>query len=585
MTTAPRNDVERFAELYSRHRTAVYGFLEGMLGDATAAEELAQNVFLAAFRRLGTLGRESPVALELYRLAYQAARQRRGLAPWRLVRRPSASAAADDLVAGLQTLATHERAALLLRDRDGLSYEEIAEILDCSLGAVRAWIASARIRLVGQPSASACALAAALASAEFDDRLDPEERATLEAHRRICASCAGRRAAYAALRDGLRRVVHGAFGAAREAELFTALRLGESGGRGSERMFGWVALASVLIAAWSVLLLFARATALPDEPPVAAQPKLSPVPVVAEGTLYVLNQTTPGAITVVDGPTHTVLRRMDLPFRPTSLAWDALRGRFYVARGQNAVALVDASTGRSLGELPLPYPAWGIVLAPDGRSLYASHFTNSRVSRVDVETGQTLREFALGGRPFSLVPHASGRWLFVGAAPGKLLRFDVQTGREVGAYTFDLPSEDVYSRVVAASSPDGRTVYGALLEGGQIVALDVASGRARRATVRARGTARFAVVSPDGSRLVVSYSSDRPTMPSVLVVRTDNLTEVTGTSEPSGLGIAVDGGSKVLYVTQPSLGLLYAYDLETGQLLGAADVGGSPGPVLFLGGS
>lgn len=582
--TVPRDDVERFEELYARHRSAVYGFLEGVLGDHAVAEELTQTVFLTAFRGLGTLGRDLPVGVALYRLAYQAIRQRVGLALWQGFRRPPAPPTDDDLAAGLQTLAVHERAALLLRDRDGLSYEEIAEILDCSLGAVRTWVATARMRVTALPTSQACVAAALLASAAFDERLEPEEGPPLDEHCRACAACAARPAAYAELREQLRHVVRGVFGAAREAELFSALRLGRRGGaRTSERMFGWVALASVAIAAWSVLLLFTRATVLPEEPPAVAQPWPSPVPVVAEGTVYVLNQTAPGAITVVDGPTHTVLQRVDLPFRPTSLAWDGLQRRFYVARGQSSVAIVDPDSGRLLGEVPLRYPAWGIVLAPDGRSLFASHFTNFRVSQVALETGETLREFVLGGRPFSVAPHPSGRWLFVGAAPGKVVRFDVQTGREVGSFTFDLPADDLYSRVIVAAAPDGRTVYGAVLESGQIVALDVASGRVRRATVRARGTARFAALSPDGARLVVSYSSDRPNAPGVAIVRTDSLTEIAGGAEPSGLGVAV-GSGRVLYLTHPSMGLLYAYDIETGQIVGAADVGGSPGPVLFLSG-
>lgn len=579
--TTPRDDVERFEALYARHRGSVYGFLEGLVGDEAQAEELTREVFLALFRRLGALGRGVPPAVELHRLAYQAARQSALPRFWDLLRGRRPIAEDDGAVPGLRALPLNARAALLLRDREGLSYEEIAEILDCSLRSVGTWIAVARVRLTGPPASPLCAAAAARASAAFDDRLDVDERAALEDHCRQCASCAGRWAAYAALRERLRHIVRGAFSAARHAELFAVLRGGRTGSRPAERTFALIALVSVVLVTWSLAVLATRSAAVPEEPTRAA-PKPEPVPVVSAGTIFVLNQTAPGAVTIVDGPTHAVVRRIELPFRPTSFAWEAGQRRLYLARGQDSVAILDVDRRAFVGELALRYPAWSIVIAPDGRSLFASHFTQQRITQVDLATGHTVRELELNGRPFSIVPHPNGRWLFVGAAPRSVLRFDVQSGRQLGAYTFDPPDDDVYSRVVVTLAPDGQTVYAAQLEGGQIAALDLSSGKVRHGTVRVRGTARSAVSSPDGTHLVIGYVRARSNQSGILVVRTDTLKEVEGLVEQAGLGVTFGGEGKVLYVSSPAMGLLYAYDAATGQLLGATDVGEMPGPLLFL---
>jgi DNA-directed RNA polymerase specialized sigma24 family protein/DNA-binding beta-propeller fold protein YncE len=580
--TTARDDVERFEELYARHRASVYGFLEGLVGNEALAEELTREVFLALFRRLGALGRGVPPAVELLRLAYRVARARTAPSLWSLLRRRQPTTEADGPIPGLRALPLNQRAALLLRDREGLSYEEIAEILDCSLRSVGAWIAAARMRLTGAPASQACVVAAARVSAEFDDRLDVDERAALEQHCRACGSCAQRRAAYVDLRERLRRMVRGTFGAAQQAELFAALRAGRHGNRQAERAFGWIAVASVLLVAWSVVLLVTRASAVPEEPPAASAPKPEPVPVVSAGTLFVLNQTSPGAVTIVDGPTHTVVRRIEVPFRPTSMAWDAGQHRLYLARGQDSVAVLDVDRATLLPEVPLRYPAWSIVLAPDGRSLFASHFTQMRVTQVDLASGRTIREFSLAGRPFSIAPHPNGRWLFVGAAPGSVVRFDIQSGQQLGAYTFDAPVDDGYSRVLVTLSPNGQTVYAALVETGQLAALDPNTGTVRRSTLRVRGPARSAAVSPDGARLVLGYVQARSNRPGVVVVRTDTLKEIEGVAEHAGLGVALGDEGKVLYVSNPEMGLLYAYELATGQLLGATDVGSMPGPLLFL---
>lgn len=580
---APRNDLERFEQLYLRHRAAVYGFLEGLVGDSEVAEEHTQAAFVALFHRMAALRRDFQPAVALYRLAYQVARQHERRPVWDLLKSSTRTPGEiDDPAAALRTLPLPERAALLLRDREGLSYEEIAEILDCSLGAVRAWIAQARARLMVGPLEARCTRATSLWSAEFDDRLEPEERAWLEDHCRACRSCAQVGAAYRTLRERLRHIVQGSFGMASEAELFATVRAGQrTGGRRIERVFGWGALVSVLLVGWSVLLLVARASAVPDEPPAAAAPKPSPVPVVASGTMYVLNQTSPGGITIVDGPSHSVLKQIGLSFRPTALARDAANGRLYVAQGAPVITVLDPDANAIVAEVPLRYPAWSAVLSPDGRSLFATHFTSLRATQVDIARGETVREYHVGARPSSLAVDPSGRWLFVGAMSGKLARFDLRTGRETGSYSFDVAGDESFRRVVVAPAPDGRTVYAAMLEDGQVMAVDLATGRVRRAKVRPAGAARAAAVSPDGTRLVISSTAERAGGPGVLVLRTDRLVEVSGSAERTGVGLAFSGDGKVLYLTQPSLGLLYAYDAETGQLLGATDVGSAPGAVVF----
>ena len=155
-----------FAELVRRHQPAVLGLCRAMLGDADEADDAGQEVFLKAWRSLAGFAGGSSFGSWLYRIASNhcldllRARSRRPTQSLdALVEAESpaiekalgtgapASAAVEaaDLAARLlAALPEEQRLALVLRETQGLSYDEIAGVMGCSLDSVKARLKRAR---------------------------------------------------------------------------------------------------------------------------------------------------------------------------------------------------------------------------------------------------------------------------------------------------------------------------------------------------------------------------------------------------------------------------------------------------------
>jgi RNA polymerase sigma-70 factor, ECF subfamily len=159
-----------FDWLVTHYHAAVYNLVYGILSDAADAADVTQDVFLKAFRGIRGFRRGSSLKTWLYRIAVrEALNQRRWW--WRHHRRQaSIDAETEDGHAALELedtestpyeqLAARElqvairgalasvpeqfRSAVILRDLEGLSYEEVAEVLEVSVGTVKSRILRGR---------------------------------------------------------------------------------------------------------------------------------------------------------------------------------------------------------------------------------------------------------------------------------------------------------------------------------------------------------------------------------------------------------------------------------------------------------
>ena len=150
-------DAEAFGELVQRHEGRVYRVALRMLGSEADAEDAAQETFVRAWRGLARFRGESTVATWLYRIVTNrclntlASRRPtdpldREVAtdvddPARIVEQ---RARVDAISVAVAALAPEQRAALVLRDYEGLSYEEVGDVLEIGLGAVKSRIHRAR---------------------------------------------------------------------------------------------------------------------------------------------------------------------------------------------------------------------------------------------------------------------------------------------------------------------------------------------------------------------------------------------------------------------------------------------------------
>ena len=152
-------------EVVTNHSAKVYRLAYRLTGNKFDAEDLTQEVFVRVFR---SLDKYTPGTFEgwLHRVTTNlfldgARRKQRirfdALSDERAARLTSASPAPevayadmhfeDDVERALATLPPDFRAAVVLCDVEGLSYEEIAEILDAKLGTVRSRIHRGRAQL------------------------------------------------------------------------------------------------------------------------------------------------------------------------------------------------------------------------------------------------------------------------------------------------------------------------------------------------------------------------------------------------------------------------------------------------------
>src|SRR5207245_11566558 len=157
-------DPRAFEELVIAYQHRVFGVALRMLGNRAEAEEIAQEVFLRAYRAIGAFRGEARLGTWLYGIASRLCLNRLASPDRRLARgdealadvaapTPDAASAAERaeldaaLRAAIAGLPEERRLVLVLRDVEGLSYEEIAETLAIDPGTVRSRLHRARLQL------------------------------------------------------------------------------------------------------------------------------------------------------------------------------------------------------------------------------------------------------------------------------------------------------------------------------------------------------------------------------------------------------------------------------------------------------
>ena len=163
-----RGDLRAFDLLVLKYQGRIAALVSRYVSDAGEVEDVTQEAFIKAYRALGKFRGDSAFYTWLYRIAANAAKNH-------LVakgRRPRADATIEDaegfdgggmlsesaspealamgeelaevVESALNELPDELKAALMLREFDGLSYDDIADVLGCPVGTVRSRIFRAR---------------------------------------------------------------------------------------------------------------------------------------------------------------------------------------------------------------------------------------------------------------------------------------------------------------------------------------------------------------------------------------------------------------------------------------------------------
>ena len=165
---AQEGDAEAFASLFHAHKARIHSVCLRMTNNTAEAEDLTQDAFLQVFRKLATFRGDSALSTWLYRIAVntvlmhirkKALRQVSLDEPYsqdaKVVRREYGSR--DDRLTGcvdrialaraIKELPDGYRTIFLLHEVEGYEHQEIAELLDCSVGNSKSQLHKAKLRI------------------------------------------------------------------------------------------------------------------------------------------------------------------------------------------------------------------------------------------------------------------------------------------------------------------------------------------------------------------------------------------------------------------------------------------------------
>jgi RNA polymerase sigma factor (sigma-70 family) len=190
-----------FERIYRRHVGDVYRYALTVLRNPADAEDVTQTTFMNAYRAFTRGERPRNAQNWLIAITHNVCRQRFRQS----LRRPEEveyddaigdvvadeeGLSAEDIQRALGQLAFNQRAALVMRELEGRSYAEIAEILGTSVAAVETLIFRARRALREQLEGSlTCGEAERAISRDVDGRLSRAEKSALRGHLRACKEC------------------------------------------------------------------------------------------------------------------------------------------------------------------------------------------------------------------------------------------------------------------------------------------------------------------------------------------------------------------------------------------------------------
>jgi RNA polymerase sigma factor (sigma-70 family) len=147
-----------FEQLYRRHAREVYQYALALTANPDDAEDVTQTTFLNAYRAFQRGERPHKPHNWLIAIAHNVCRMRwrhAGARPQEVALEHAPEPAArdderpnlDEVLGALAALSFNQRAALVMRELEGRTYQEIAEVLDLSVSAVEALLFRARRKL------------------------------------------------------------------------------------------------------------------------------------------------------------------------------------------------------------------------------------------------------------------------------------------------------------------------------------------------------------------------------------------------------------------------------------------------------
>lgn len=147
MAQFKHGDESAFRELFTRFKDPIYGFVRRRVPDPNRAEDITQEVFLAVVKNRNGYKRRATFRTYIYRIAhnrivseYRSRKNRKDDAVLDGDTAPAKGGnpeSTNQVRQALDQIDADQRAVVMLREYDGLSYEEIGQVLRVPVGTVR----------------------------------------------------------------------------------------------------------------------------------------------------------------------------------------------------------------------------------------------------------------------------------------------------------------------------------------------------------------------------------------------------------------------------------------------------------------
>ncbi len=410
-----------FEVLVARYQSRLLAFCRHMLGSREDAEDVLQEVFAAAFNAI--LADDRPINARpwLYRIARNRSlnhlrrQQPIGVDSMDVHLADHGTTTADkvhkreefrELIADVQDLPETQRTALLLREIDALSYEQIAEAMETTIPSVKSLLVRARVSLA--EAAEARQLSCDEVRLELGEIAEGLKRRTtppVRRHLRTCAGCSGFRQQLRSTNKALAAVMPVGFALAFRRMVLAHLGISASAGGSASSAAGAAAGSAVagsatggLISAGmstvatkaaaglaAAALVTAGAVEIEHRVPRDATP---PAPIVAQAPADVQAQPAP---TYRDAPAQ-VQRALDAPDKALSADRKAAAADLAAARSATLPADAAAAARAAPVEPTTTTPATTTTpvdpAVADGTTV-ASTVTPQPAGQTQVESGTT----------------------------------------------------------------------------------------------------------------------------------------------------------------------------------------------------
>jgi RNA polymerase sigma-70 factor (ECF subfamily) len=154
-------NIDAYGKIVGRYNGRLYNFIYRFVGDRETAEDIVQETFLRAFRKRTEYKAIANFSTWLFTIAGNLAKSElRRRKRWRMfspMDLPDESARPDKIAESsladgqiqqaISSLPPNYKQVILLRDVEGMSYQEISDIVDCPVGTVKSRVNRARLKL------------------------------------------------------------------------------------------------------------------------------------------------------------------------------------------------------------------------------------------------------------------------------------------------------------------------------------------------------------------------------------------------------------------------------------------------------